>query len=180
MSTETRRSWGVLAEFDHVGAVVSAARRVRDAGYRRWDVHTPYPVHGLDEAMGVRRTILPWLVFGAGLTGAAAAVLMQWWMNGVDYPYIVSGKPFFSLPANVPIIFEVTVLVSAFVAVIGMLALNNLPQWHHPVFQADRFLRASDDRFFIVIESADPRFDPHETPAFLASLGGRHVEALEE
>lgn len=180
MSTTAANLYGVMAEFETVDSLVAAAAKVRDAGYRKWDAHSPYPVHGLDEAMGIRRTILPLIVFGAGLTGAGLAVLMQWWMNAVDYPLIISGKPFFSLPANVPIIFETTVLLSAGTAVLAMLALNNLPQWFHPVFRKDRFLKVTDNAFFIVIEAADPRFDPHETPGFLASIGGRNVEPLED
>ncbi|MBN2328028.1 MAG: DUF3341 domain-containing protein, partial [Candidatus Omnitrophica bacterium] len=104
---------GILVEFDNTIDLLEAAEKVRDAGYEKWDVHSPIPIHGMDDAMGIRPTILPWLVLGAGLTGLAAAVLMQWWMNAVDYPIIISGKPLFSLPANIPVAFELTVLFSA-------------------------------------------------------------------
>ncbi len=173
-------TYGVLAEFDTVAALLAAARGVRDAGYRRWDAHSPFPVHGLDRAMGVRPTLLPWLVLGGGLAGAGGSLLLQWWTNAIDYPYVISGKPFFSLPANIPVIFESTVLLAALTAFFGMLALNRLPELYHPVFKSDRFRRVTSDRFFIVIEAADPRFDPQRTPALLRSLGATAVEVLED
>lgn len=177
---EETRFFGYLVEFETVGQVLSAARKVRDAGYTKWDVHTPFPVHGMDGAMGIRYTKLPMVVLGGGLTGLAIAVLMQWWMNAVDYPLIISGKPFFSLPANIPVIFELTVLFSALTAVFGMLGFNKLPQWRHAVFSSERFARATDDRFFISVEALDPVFDSKKTHDFLAELGGSEVESLEE
>jgi len=171
--------YGLLAEFDDVETFVAAVRRVRQAGYRRWDAHSPFPVHGMDEAMGIRGTQLPWLVLGGGLTGLALAVLMQWWMNARDYPYLISGKPYFSLPANIPVIFELTVLVSALATVVGMLVLNRLPEWAHPLLRHARFRRATADRFYIVIEARDPAFAAGPTREFLASLGGGAVEIVE-
>ncbi len=175
-----KKTWGLLAEFDDAGKVIDSAEKVRDAGYTRWDVHSPLPLHGLDEAMGIRPTILPWIVLGAGLTGLAAGLLLQWWTNAVDYPYIISGKPFFSLPANIPIVFEVTVLFSAITAVFGLFGLNLLPQLYHPLFTNERFRRVTADRFFIVIEAADPLFDPEKTQSFLSSLGANAVETVED
>ena len=170
--------FGYLVEFETVDQILHAAEKVRDAGFTRWDVHTPFPVHGMDRAMGIRYTKLPILALLGGLFGMGAAVLMQWWMNAVDYPYIISGKPFFSLPANVPIIFELTVLFSALTTVFGMLGMNQLPTWRHGVFSSERFLRASDDRFFLSIEASDPRFHQRDTATFMAQLGGSAVEAL--
>jgi len=167
---------GIVAEFDNVDDVVDACENVRDAGYTKWDAHTPFPVHGIDEAMGIKSTLLPWLVLCGGLTGLGIAVLMQWWMNAVDYPYIISGKPLFSLPACVPIMFELTVLLAALTTFIGVLALNMLPQWSHPLFRNERFKRATDDRFFIAIDAADPLFSADKTKALLAGTSSLGVE----
>jgi len=145
---------GVLAEFTSAEVLRAAAEGVRDGGYTRWDVHSPFPVHGMERAMGMRPTVLPWLVLGAGLFGAAAAVFLQWWTNATSfdtplppalrgYDWNVSGKPAFSLPANVPIIFEVIVLLSALAAFLGVFALCKLPQYAHPMFTSERFGRAT-------------------------------------
>jgi len=171
---------GYLVEFTSTEELLVAARRVREAGYRRWDCHTPFPVHGLDEAMGIRPTRLPWIVLACGATGATLAFLMQWWMNAVDYPLIISGKPLASLPAMLPIIFELMVLLAAFGAFLSVLGLGGLPRFHHPIFQSERFRRATDDRFFISIDAEDPRCGEEETPTFLEELGGVQVERLVE
>lgn len=172
--------YGYLLEFDHPDPLVEACRKVRDAGYEKWDAHTPFPIHGMDSAMGIRGTRLPWLVLGGGLTGLGAALLMQWWMNKVDYPFIISGKPLFGLPAAVPVAFELTVLFSALTVFFGMWGLNGMPRLHHPLFRSQRFRRVTNDRFFIVIEAKDPLFRTDETRRFLESLGGLGVEAIEE
>ncbi len=172
---------GYIAEFNDPHLLLHACERIRDAKYRRWDAHTPFPVHGLNDAMGLRTSILPWLVLGGGLTGLGLALLMQWWMNAVDYPFLISGKPYFSLPAFIPVVFEMTVLLSAITTFFGMLLLAGLPQFWHPVFQSERFKRASDDHFFISIESRDRRFEANETKKLLESLAGvLHVEPLIE
>jgi hypothetical protein len=178
-SLSAPRLYGLLAEFQTPEQLLAACEKVRDAGFTRWDAHAPFPVHGLNDAMGIRPTRLPWFVLAAGLTGAAVGVTMQWWMNAVDYPWIVSGKPFWSLPANVPVAFEVTILLAAATAFVGMLALNGLPRLHHPLFKSARFRRATADRFFISIEADDPRFDPERTESFLRTLGGSFVEIVE-
>lgn len=174
------RPWGLVTEFEDVDAFVAAVRRVRDAGYRRWDAHSPFPVHGMDDAMGIRGTQLPWLVLAGGVTGLGLATLMQWWMNAHDYPYLISGKPYFSLPANIPVMFELTVLLSAICTVFGMLIFNRLPEWSHPLLRHRGFARATADRFYIVVEASDPQFDARATRDFLASLGGAPVETVEE
>lgn len=185
-----RRAHALLVEFDSPHAIKEAARRVRDAGFVRWDTHTPFPVHGIDEQMGIQRTKLPFIVFACGALGCLAGLLLQWWTNasslnlGVDlnfirgYPFQVSGKPFFSLPANIPVIFELTVLFSAFGAVFGMLVLNDLPKHYNPLFRSQRFRRVTTDRFFLCIETADPNYDPVHTPALARSLGGAAVEEV--
>jgi mono/diheme cytochrome c family protein len=167
---------GVLAEFDRPETLQTAAARVRDAGFTRWDVHSPYPLHGIDRAMGIRPTRLPWVALAGGICGGLGALLMQWWMNAVNYPVNISGKPLFSLPANIPITFELIVLLSAFGAFGAVLILNLLPQFWHWVFAGGAFRRATSDGFFISIEAADPKFDLAETPKFVSSLEAQTVE----
>jgi hypothetical protein len=171
--------YGVLAQFATSGDLYHACERVRDAGFTRWDAHAPFPVHGLDGAMGLRRSRLPWIVLGMGLTGAAAGFILQWWVHSDAYPLVISGKPFFSWPAFIPITFEVAILFAALGAVFGMFGLNRLPMHHHPLFRSTVFERVTDDAFFISIESWDPRFDPSATATLLESLGARRVELLE-
>jgi hypothetical protein len=172
------RSWGLLAEFAGVPDLMTAVEECRRAGFRHWDVHTPFPVHGMNNAMGIRNTRLPLVVLGGGLTGMGLALLMQWWMNAVDYKLIVSGKPFFSVPANIPVTFELTILFSALSVFVGMLAMNALPRHHHPLFTSERFRRATQDRFFISIESKDPRYDETRVRGFLEALGSVQVERI--
>lgn len=174
------RVWGYIAEFDKVDEFLAAAAVVRDAGYTRWDAHSPFVLHGLDPAMGIKKTILPYIVFLAGLTGAATGILLQWYTNAFDYPFLISGKPIFSLPANIPVAFEITILFAAISALIGMLALNGLPQLYHPLFRNKSFKRVTDDRFFISIETADPLFDEDATRKLLESISGQAVEVIEE
>ena len=173
----------ILAEFDSARDVLHAAEKVRDAGYVRWDTHTPFPVHGMDKAMGLSDSRLGWIVITCAITGLTGAFVMMHWMNGIDYPIIIGDKPGGapgSLPSMVPILFELTVLLSAFGAVFGMLGLNRLPQHHHPVFESDRFRAASDDKFFISIEANDPKFDVDKTKSLLEKAHAAHVEVLEE
>lgn len=177
---ETQGLYGYLAEFGEPGDLIDAAAKVRDAGYTRWDCHTPFPVHGLDAAMGIRGTRLPWLVLCGGLAGLSAALLMQWWMNAHDYPFLISGKPLFGLPAAVPVTFELTVLLSALTTFFGMWGLNLLPQHHHPLFASERFRRATSDRFFVSIEARDPQFHRERTREFLSGLGAAAVESVED
>jgi hypothetical protein len=171
--------WGLLAEFSSPDDLVRAAARIRDAGYTKWDAHTPFPVHGLDGAMGIRTTRLPYLVLAAGITGTASGLLMQWWMNAIDYPIIISGKPFNSLPADIPVTFELTVLLASLTAFIGMLIANALPRFHHPLFGNARFRKATTDAFFLAIEAADPRFDLAKTEQLLVAERATHVSPIE-
>ena len=171
--------YGLLAEFATPAELMRAAVGVRDAGYTRWDCHTPFPVHGLDRAMGLPDTRLPWLVLGGGIAGAGLGLWLQWWTNAHDYPLLVSGKPLWSIPANIPVMFELTILLAALSAVAALFLFNRLPRFYHPVFQSERFRRATNDRFFVAIEAADPRFDPQRTERLLRDLGSAHVEWLE-
>ncbi len=170
----------LLAEFDDVGKVLAVSERLRDAGFSRWDVHTPIPIHGLDEAMGIRMSKLPWIVLGGGTTGLFAGLALQWFTNAFDYPFLISGKPLFGLPAAVPVTFELTVLLASLGAVGGLFVVNGWPRLHNPLFASDRFRRATTDRFFVSVDQADPCFDARETEALLTSLGAVHVETVGE
>ncbi|MHC4773793.1 MAG: DUF3341 domain-containing protein [Planctomycetota bacterium] len=189
-AASARRTYGLLAEFETPAAIFSAAERVRDAGYRWWDCHTPFPVHGLDRAMGIRPTILPWLVMACGLGGATFGFLLQWFTNATSfdmwalvwvrgYDFLISGKPLLSGAVYPIVMFELTVLFAALGCVALLMLLNGLPWLYHPCFKSERFGRATDDRFFIVIETRDPLYYRARTEAFLRSLGPAAVEELE-
>jgi mono/diheme cytochrome c family protein len=188
---------GLLAEFDSPDALKTAARRVRDAGYTRWDTHTPFPIHGIEECMAMPRTRLPYIVLACGVAGCLLGLGLVWWTNATGalslefirqyvpnfisgYPFLVSGKPDFSLPANIPPIFELTVLLAAFGAVLGMLVLNDLPKFYQPLFHSARFRRVTSDRFFVRVDANDPNFHLARTRAFLESLGAHAVEDVVE
>lgn len=184
---------GLLAEFESPGALKTAAKAMHHAGYTRFDAHSPFPVHGIDPAMGIRPTKLPLLVFALGITGTAVAFLLQWWTNATQasdfkwvptfvqgYNFQVSGKPYLSLPANIPIMFELTVLFAALTTGIGMLAFNNLPWWSNPIFRSARFRRVTNDRFFVTVEAADPKFNAAGTRDFLATLQPTAIESIED
>lgn len=171
---------GILAEFPAVTPLIDAAKAVRAAGYTRWDVHSPFPIHGIDPVMGIRPTRLPWLVLAAGLFGLAGGITLQWFTNASDYPYLISGKPIWSLPANIPVAFETTVLCAALTAVFGMLWLNRLPTLSNPLFRHDRFRRVTSDRFFILIDAADAKFNPDATAKLLQDAGATAIETVED
>jgi len=173
------RTYGLLAEFEAPEDLVAAAERAYADGYRHLDAHTPFPVHGLAEAIGFRTNRLPLLVLIGGIVGAGVGFFSQYYASVIDYPINVGGRPLNSWPAFIPITFEVTILVAALTAVLGMLALNGLPQPYHPVFNAPRFALATRDRFFLCIEATDPRFDPEATRKFLADLGAKEVTDVE-
>lgn len=180
MSDVNTKPFALLAEFNSTSEIFHACEGVRDAGYTQWDAHTPFPVHGLDGAMGLSRSKVPWVSLIAGLTGASLAFLLQWWISVKAYPLIISGKPYFSWQAFVPVTFEVGVLFAAFGAVLGMFHFNRIPQHYHPLFRSERFARASDDKFFISIEVADPKFNAAQTESLLNELGASHVEMVED
>lgn len=170
--------YGALARFDGPGPLLAACERVRDLGYTRWDAHSPFPVHGLDRAMGLRPSPVPWIVLVLGIGGAGGAMLLQWWVSVRAYALVISGKPFFSWQAFVPVTFEVGVLCGAAGAVLGLLGLSRLPMHHHPLFDAVSFERATDDGFFISIEATDPRFDARQTCEQLERTGAAEVELV--
>jgi len=171
--------YGLLAEYDSASALYAACEGVRDAGYSKWDAHTPFPVHGLERAMGLKPSPVPWIVLGAALTGSSLAFLLQWWVSVKASPLIIAGKPLNSWPAFIPVTFELGVLLGSFGAVFGMLAINQLPQLYHSLFRSERFERVTDDRFFISIEADDPRYEHDRTVALLEKLGAKHVELVE-
>jgi len=175
MKTKTPRLYGVMAQFDSPSTLVAAAREAYAAGYRQINGYSPFPIEELSDAIGFKRTTLPLIVLAGGIIGAVGGFFMQYWMEVIDYPINVGGKPFNSWPAFIPITFECTILCAAFAAVFGMLALNKLPQPYHPVFNAPNFALATRDSFFLVIESKDPKFDHDEAMRFLKSLEARDV-----
>lgn len=169
--------FGMAAEVHSASALYHAAEKIRDAGYSRWDVYSPFPIHGMDHAMGLKKSWLSALVFFGGLSGLTIAVILTFYPSSIEYPLIVAGKPvnFFTVPAFFPVMFELTVLLSAFTATFGMLALNGLPRWNHPMFNWDTFKKVSDDGFFIAIESVDPKFDEKDTQAMLEGMGATNI-----
>ena len=177
---ETPKTYGLIAEFDTAAAILRAAEKVRDAGFRRWDVFTPFPVHGMDKAMGVKNSMVGWFSFIGGVTGYTGGMLMIWYMNAYDYAIPVGGKPMFSPFSAFPPSYELTILLGSFGALLGMLFLNRLPRLHHPLLKHQRFALATHDRFFIVIECDDPKYSETETRQLLAAAGSRQIEEVKE
>lgn len=177
---EEGRPYGLLAEFANPGALLHAAERVRAAGYRYFDTHSPFPIHGMDRAMGLGQSKVGFITLGGGITGLLTGWLLQWWTGGYDYPINVGGKPFFAWEPSIPIMFELTILFSAFGAAFGMLALNGLPRPYNPLFYSEAFTRATDDGFFLHIAATDKRFDLEKTHQFLLDIGALGVEPIED
>lgn len=171
---------GIVARFETPAAVYHAAEMVRDKGYRRWDVYSPFPIHNIEGAMGIKRTKLPYLVAMIGFTGAGLGLLLQYWVTAVAFPLVVQGKPYGAWEPFVPIMFEMGVLPSAFAALFGMLALNGLPRFHHPLLSRADFRRVSDDKFFICIEAEDPNFNARDVRLLLESAGATSVDIVED
>lgn len=171
--------WGVMAEFPDAASLYHAAEHFRDAGWKRWDTYSPCPIHGMPEAMGLKQSKVTFAMGTMAFLGFSCAVAMQWWMSAVDYPIITAGKPFGAWEQFTPIMFELSVLFGAFGAIGGMLALNGLPMWYHPLLKKNRFLRVSDDRFVLAVEASDPQFNKDQVKALLAKLGGQHIDEVE-
>ncbi len=180
VSESGNRVYGMVAEFHETPKVYHAAEMVRDAGYSKWDVHTPFPIHDIETAMGMKTTKLPLMAGGAAITGVIIAIILQWGTTAYLYPTVVQGKPFEAWEPFVPIMFELGVLLTAFTCIFGMLALNGLPRFHHPLFSHERFYKVSDNRFIICIESDDPKFDPSTTRALLEKAGGSEIALIED
>jgi hypothetical protein len=172
--------YGIIAEFENPASILHAAEKVRDAGFRKWDVFTPFPVHGMDKAMGLKNSPVGWFSFIGGCTGYTLGMLMIWWMNAVDYKIVIGGKPMFSPFSAFPPSYELTILLGSFGSLLGMLFLNRLPRLHHPLLKHGRFRLASHDRFFLVIETGDPRYSETETRQLLETLGSARIELVEE
>jgi hypothetical protein len=189
MANHTKKPALYLAEYDSPNAIAQAAMKVRDAGYQEWDCHTPYAMHGMDEAMGLAPTRIGFISFFFGMFGVALAVFMMQYTNGFSfdllnigsgYPLVVGGKPPGAFPSMVPIMFELGVLLCGFATLFGLLHIIKLPRLNHPIFESDRFEAASDDKFFISIESGDQKFDLERTKALLEATNPTHIELIEE
>ena len=176
----SEKLYGIMAEFDTPTQLVDAARAVRDAGYTKTDAFSPFPLHEIDEALGIKRSILPYLIFAGGITGLMAGIGLQYFVHVYDWPIIVGGRPHFSLPAFIPPAYELTILFASATAVFGMLFLNGLPAPYHPVFNVPRFALATREKFFLIIESADDKYDYEETKSFMESLNPQEVFDVEE
>lgn len=174
------KTYGLLAEFETTTDVMHAAEKVRDAGFRKWDVYTPFPIHGMDNAMGLKNSKVGWFGFLGGVTGYTTGMLMIWWMNAIDYKILIGGKPMFSPHAAFPPSYELTILFTAFGAIGGMLFLNKLPRLHHPLLKHKRFALATHDKFYVVIETTDPKYSETETRKLLEAAGSKRIEMVEE
>jgi hypothetical protein len=173
------KRYGVIGDFDSPEALLRAIRTARTAGYTKFEAYTPFPIHGIDDAMGEPRSPLGKIVIVCALLGLSLAVVLQWWTGAIDYPLIVAGKPLFSVEPSVPIMFELSVLLAAFGTVFGMLALNKLPTYYHPAFNFSRWAGATNDRFLLAIEATDPKFNAAEIQVLMESLGSRCTELVE-
>jgi len=180
MSEHRAHLHGVMGEFETPEQLLAAARKAREAGYKHIDAYTPFPIEGLSEAIGFRWTAVPLLTLIGGLGGGLTGFGMQYWMSAISYPLNIAGRPLNSWPAFIPVTFELTVLGASIFAVVGMLALNKLPQPYHPVFNVERFSAASTDRFFLVIEARDPKFQLADASKFLQGVSAQHVSEVKD
>lgn len=180
MTDRVKKSEIILAEFDGPDSLLRAARKVREEGYERFDCHSPFPIHGMDKAMGQKRSGLGFIVGFSALVGLIGAILLQWYASAVAYRLVISGKPFFSYQAYVPVTFALAVLLAAILSVFGMMALNRLPRLNHPLFSSERFGKVTDNGFFMSLEGTDRKFDMEKTPSFLRAIGAVEVEVVRE
>ena len=178
METNNTNVYGVLAEFRNPKELVDAAETVKESGYNDFDTYAPFPIHGMEKAMGLKESPLGWIVLAGGLAGFIGALTLMIWVMGYEYPLNISGKPYINLPIYVPITFELTVLLSAFAATFGMFALNKLPKLHNPLFEVERFEKASDDGFFICVESTDSMFAEESVKKLFTDSGATHIETV--
>lgn len=178
MKAENNKVHGVLAEFRNPKELVDAAAQVKKSGYKDFDTYAPYPIHGMEKAMGLKESPLGWIVLGGGLTGGIGALTLMIWVMTTAWPLNISGKPLFDIPIYVPITFELTVLLSAFATLFGMLFLNDLPKLYNPIFNVDRFRKASDDGFFVCVEASDDLFSEEKVSNLFRDSGATHIETV--
>jgi hypothetical protein len=172
--------FGMLAEYATPADLMHAAEKVRDAGFRRWDVFSPYPIHGMNQAMGLKNSKVGWFGFCGGVTGYTTGMIMIWWMNAHDYPILIGGKPMFSPHYAFPPSYELTILFTAIGSILGMMFLNRLPKLYNPLFKSERFKLVTHDRYFLVVETTDPKYSEAETRKLLESTGTKHIEIVED
>jgi hypothetical protein len=179
MVDSDKKTFGILAEFSGPDTLMHAAEKIHEAGYSNYDCHSPFPIHGMDKTMGLGRSPLGYMIGIAGSTGLIGITLFIYWVSAVDYPLVISGKPLFSYQAFVAPIFAITILASAIMATLGMIALNRFPRLNHPLFASEQFKKVTDGGFFVSVEAKDPKFDQAETTKFLESIGALNVEIVE-
>jgi hypothetical protein len=180
MSGANTKIHGVVAEFANSGALLEAAGKMKEAGYSMFDCHSPFPIHGMDGAMGLRRSPLALIIALLAFVAMVGILFLQYWTNAVDYPFVISGKPLASYQAYAPVGFAFTVLIAAIGTFVIMLVLNGLPRWFNPLFYSKNISRSTDDGFFISVECDDKKFDNRKTSDFLKSIGGSEIELLQE
>ncbi len=168
----------IIAEFDSSGSLLHAAEKIFEAGYKKYDCHSPFPIHGMDKAMHLKRSPMGYIIGTLGTIGMLGMIALTYWTNTYGYQMVISGKEYFSWQAFIPVIFAITILLSAFGAFFGMLALNKLPQLFNPVFGSDRFAKVTNDGFFVSVEADDPMYDEAKVKGFLESIGGKNVEVV--
>lgn len=178
MQTNNKNIYGILAEFRNPKELIDAASAVERSGYKKFDTYAPFPIHGMEKAMGLKKSPLGWISFGGALFGFFGALLLMIWIMGYDYPLNISGKPYINPPIYVPITFELTVLFSAFATTFGIIALNNLPRFHNPLFNVERFEKATDDSFFVCIEASDDLFAEEKVEKLFNDAGAIHIETV--
>jgi len=177
-STTKNKLYGILAEFKNPKELIDAAKAINKDGYRNFDTFSPFPIHGMDKAMSLKKSKLGWIVFSHGFIGLTGAFTMIYYMTVIDYPLNISGKTLMNIPAWIPVMFELTILLSAFGAVFGMFYLNGLPKLNHPLFNSVNFKKATDDGFFVCIESDDPQFESQKVQTYLQEIGATNIEEV--
>lgn len=180
MAAQSKQVYGIGAQFASASALYHAAEKVRDKGFEKWDVFSPFPIHGMDDAMGLSRSKVSMVSLVGGCCGLLTAFALQVYTSVELYPLIVHGKPYLSLPAFFPVMFELTILFTAFATLIGMFGFNMLPRLNHPIFNWEKFSAATNDGFFLVVEAVDPKFSETETRRMLEEIGGTHVTLIHE
>jgi len=178
--SKTEETFMIVAHVESAKDLLHLAKDIRDLGIKNFETYSPFPIHGMDPAMGLKDSPLSWLALGGGLTGVTGGFALQIWTSAFDYKIYVSGKPLMSLPAFIPVAFELTILLTAFAVVFGMFGLNKLPQWHHPIFEHSQFEKVTDDGFFVSISSTDPLYNDETIHKLLEKYHAKDIEKLEE